>query len=78
MREPSLGSIRGDEWIDQGRWAAAGRADLEDEHDGAEPDDDGEPSLGSFDRVVNQEHSWTTKSAGWFVGNDLEQDEVAA
>ena len=29
LREPSLASIRGDEWINQERWAAGGRADLE-------------------------------------------------
>jgi len=26
--------------------------DLEDEHDGAEPPEDDEPSLGSFDRIM--------------------------
>ncbi|WP_438277676.1 hypothetical protein [Nitrobacter sp.] len=30
------------------------------EHDGSEPDVDGEPILGAFDSVVNQERSWVT------------------
>jgi hypothetical protein len=55
--EPSLGSV-GDMHFDQTRWAGGGRRDLEDEHDGAEPDECGEPSLGSLDRITNQERSW--------------------
>ena len=39
-------------------WAGGRGDDLEDEHDGAEPDECGEPSLGSLDRVTNQEQSW--------------------
>lgn len=34
------------------------------EHDGSEPDVDGEPILGAFDRVVNQEESWLDVTAG--------------
>jgi hypothetical protein len=30
------------------------RSDLEDEHDGVEPDEEGEPSLGSRDSLMNQ------------------------
>jgi len=50
--EPSLGSGAVGEWSTQTLWsegAANSRAetDCEAEHDGAEPDEDGEPSLGS-------------------------------
>lgn len=58
LSEPSLGSIGDTHHFDQERWATGGTKDLEDEHDGAEPDDDGEPSLGSCDCVTNQERSW--------------------
>lgn len=55
--EPSLGSIERHPSIygnpdgysptgDQTEWASGGRADMEDEHDGAEPSEDAEPSLG--------------------------------
>ena len=37
--EPSLGSVNVSEWSNQERWAAGNRHDLEDEHDGAEPDE---------------------------------------
>lgn len=33
------------------------------EHDGAEPDIDGEPNLGAFDRITNQEKSWLDVTA---------------
>src|SRR5689334_12991830 len=70
--EPSLGSIErhrscygadGRDWSgDQTAWAAGGTQDLEDEHDGAEPSEDDEPSLG-----------WTT--SGVLGGlSDCEQD----
>lgn len=46
-------------------WASGSSSDLEDEHDGREPEDDSEPSLGSFDRMMDQTKSmqvvgWTT------------------
>lgn len=50
--EPSLGSIGVNEWSNQTRWAGGSSKDLEDEHDGAEDDHEGdsnendEPSLG--------------------------------
>jgi hypothetical protein len=45
--------------------------DTEDEHDGAEPDDDGEPSLGAEEGRIDQRV--------WAVGNDadLEPDDAA-
>ena len=44
--EPVLGSV--DNFTNQTRWGAGGVDDAEgDEHDGAEPDQEGEPSLGS-------------------------------
>jgi hypothetical protein len=41
--EPSLGSITA---MDQSNWAIGGTDEREDEHDGSEPDEDGEPTLG--------------------------------
>jgi hypothetical protein len=64
-RHPSLyGVVDGRNWTgDQTVWAGGGTRDLEDEHDGAEPDGDAEPSLG-----------WTT---GGVMGglNDRERDD---
>jgi hypothetical protein len=47
----------------------------EDEHDGSEPDNDGEPSLWSFDRVTNQEHAWRERW-GWPCYQDMELDNA--
>src|SRR3982074_997205 len=57
---------------DQERWATGGTKGLEEEHDGAEPDECGEPSLGSLDRVMNQERSWHRENP---YSIDLEQGE---
>jgi hypothetical protein len=74
--EPSLGSMGFYEHSDQERWASGGTKDLEDEHDGAEPDDyggdgaieDDEPSLG-----------WTVDGlAGSQSGDDRELQNHAA
>jgi hypothetical protein len=46
---------------------------MEDEHDGGEPDEEGEPSLGSFDRLVDQEYSWVADCVN-FVGPDADLD----
>lgn len=54
-------------------WANGARDDREGEHDGRESDvddelsgDEEEPSLGSFDRFVNQEHGWRqTEGPNW-------------
>jgi hypothetical protein len=56
--EPSLGSLSAREEDHQEFWGWSDRSDHEDEHDGREPPEDNEPSLGSFDRLVNQDHSW--------------------
>jgi hypothetical protein len=56
------------------RWASGNSRDLEDEHDGSEPDEDGEPSLGSFDGMVSQLSSWKQR-VGWFPGSDRDQDD---
>jgi hypothetical protein len=63
--EPSLGSSN-----DYGSGVSYGSnidpehrgTDLEDGHDGSEPDVEGEPALGSFDRMMNQEKSWKQSS----------------
>src|SRR4051794_18512588 len=52
--EPSLGSTATNETRSQVFWIEGLDHDLEDEHDGAEPTEDDEPSLGSFDRMTNQ------------------------
>jgi hypothetical protein len=72
--EPSLGSLENFGTGDQERWASGNSRDLEDEHDGSEPDEDGEPSLGSFDGMVSQLSSWKQR-VGWFPGSDREQDD---
>jgi hypothetical protein len=56
--EASLGSVGPNEYNDQERWASGNRRDLEDEHDGAEPDEDGEPSLGAFEGHDDQGVAW--------------------
>jgi hypothetical protein len=45
-----------------------------DEHDGAEPDVDDEPSLGSFNRMVNQERSYRQRQGRSFFYDDAEHD----
>jgi hypothetical protein len=55
--------------------------DLEDQHDGAEPDVDGEPLLGSFDAMVNQDKAWRqhrlATSDGELDDCDREDDDPA-
>jgi hypothetical protein len=69
-KEPSLGSIGSTstaEWVPQTRWSQADDgADLEDEHDGAEPNEDGEPSLGSLDAMPDQRQSYRQGLANGF------------
>ncbi|QOG20484.1 hypothetical protein [Bradyrhizobium sp. SEMIA] len=65
-------------------WARGPRDDREDEHDGCEPDvddelsgDEDEPSLGSFDRLTNQDHGWRqTQGCNWVAhqNSDLEAE----
>ena len=69
-------------------WGISGTDDREGEHDGREPDvddelsgDEDEPILGSFDRLIDQEHAWrqTKGSSGtWPVHDncDAEVDNV--
>jgi hypothetical protein len=62
--EPSLGSIGScyGQSIPQTMWARGSDNDAEgDEHDGAEPDQDGEPSHGSTS-ALNQNHAWRASS----------------
>lgn len=60
---------------DQSRWGSSDSSDLEDEHDGREPEED-DQNLGSFDRLMNQVDSWTVRNVGWFPGQDLEVDQT--
>ncbi|MEY9457998.1 hypothetical protein [Bradyrhizobium ottawaense] len=55
--EPSLGSLGTSEWSDQTKWAAGNRSDLEDEHDGREPDESG---IGDMEGLLEQvgSQSW--------------------
>lgn len=48
--------------------------ELEDDDDREDVGDD-EPSLGSFDRMTNQEKSWRTQSPWAFPAVDAEQDD---
>jgi hypothetical protein len=52
------------------------RRDLEDEHDGAEPSEDDEPSLGSFDGLMDQEVCYLVSGAGMGVSTDAELDDA--
>jgi hypothetical protein len=56
--EPSLGFL--DHTTNQERVCEGDRdsVDSEDEHDGSEPDEDGEPSLGAFEGHDNHNVSW--------------------
>jgi hypothetical protein len=65
--EPSLGFL--DHMFNQTRVCEGGSIDAEDEHDGAEPDEDGEPSLGAFEGHDNQRVAWLVGSV-----NDYELD----
>jgi hypothetical protein len=66
--EPSLGSLERhcsaysgdgrDRTGDQSLWSESALFDAEDEHDGAEPDVDDEPCLGSLDGMFHQGHAW--------------------
>lgn len=67
--EPSLGSIGSTNLLQsQEDWAAGAVDECEDEHDGSEPDEDGEPSLGWGG--VGHGHP----EPATFLGTDLEQD----
>jgi hypothetical protein len=74
--EPCLGSLENFGSGNQELWAGGNRQDLEDEHDGAEPPEDAEPSLGSFDRMLDQTKSWDMRTDdGFFSSSDCEQDD---
>lgn len=47
---------------------------MEDEHDGSEPDNDGEPSLGAFEGHGNQDVSYAVSGAGIALIHDAELD----
>lgn len=69
--EPSLGWTSGGE-ITGGGVCGFGD-DLEDEHDGSEPED-GEPLLGAFEAIVNQEHAWHTMPDGlWSFESEADE-----
>ena len=76
--EPSIAGHAIHETQSQVFWAAGNTDDREgDEHDGTGPDVDDEPSLGSFDRVVNQNHAWTRRlgPSTWHAAVDAEADD---
>jgi hypothetical protein len=59
---------------DQSFWADSPQGDLEDEHDGSEPPEDAEPSLGSFDRMTDQSQSWRQRGE-YQTGLDREEED---
>lgn len=59
---PDDGSFRTCASGDQSQWGWSDSADLEDEHDGREPDVENEPELGSVDRV--DQRAWTLGGDG--------------
>jgi hypothetical protein len=88
ISEPALGSIEdhpngyldASDWNGQGRsqanWASGNRDDLEgDEHDGAEPGEDGEPSLGAFEGHDDQTVSWTTDALQSYLDKELDPSD---
>lgn len=73
--EPSLGSTATNELRSQENWAAGNCTDLEsnvDDEPQDDPADQGEPELGSFDQIVNQEHSWKSTGEFWDAGAELD------
>jgi len=48
------------------------RVDLEDEHDGAEPEECYEPSLGSRDQEVNQIAAWMDQMINYVIDSEVE------
>ena len=69
--EAFLGALELMRGGDQRNWTAGANDDREDEHDGAEPCDESEPSLGSFDRLMHQVHTWTERDVpGAYVSVD--------
>jgi hypothetical protein len=72
----ALDAIDGDADLEPSLGYQPGRhVDLEDEHDGREPPEDEEPSLGSFDRMTDQRKSWRQAElpAVW-LATDAEHD----
>jgi hypothetical protein len=71
--EPSLGALEKHPSVygsqgDQTSWGFSGNdRDLEEEHDGKEPDADREPSHGSTS-AINQEHAWAPTETFWGSG----------
>jgi len=64
--EPSLGSLGAhSEGFHQDAWACGAQNDCEDEHDGREPPEDNEPTLGAT-VAVNQDHAWASPG-GWLM-----------
>jgi hypothetical protein len=73
--EPSLGSVAVHELISQACWSQwCTGSDLEDEFDGCEPGEDEEPSLGAFDRMLNQTKSWRHAEIPGVHWDDAEHD----
>jgi hypothetical protein len=71
----ALNEIDGDENLEPSLGYQPGRhVDVEDEHDGREPEDDSEQSLGSFDRMTDQRKSWRQAEIPGFRGVDAEAD----
>jgi hypothetical protein len=81
--EPSLGFLERhcsaygfssgrDQSGDQSRTCDGLGDNLEDEHDGAEPPEDDEPSLGCFDRPFDQRVAWNVSRSSQL---DSEQDD---
>jgi hypothetical protein len=64
--EPSLGSGAAGVQSSQSQWAQGRTDDVEDEHDGREPYQDEEPSLGST-ATLNQE--------AWSFGNNCDREQ---
>lgn len=86
--EPSLGSKAVHELESQQCWAQGAYDDREvdagddgiADADGLQEQTAGEPALGSFDRLINQDDAWQQRTGNgrgwWCAGQDLEQDRA--
>jgi hypothetical protein len=59
MPTANIGSVAVNEHRSQEDWTQGNCDDGEDEHDGTEPDEEGEPSLGALEGHRDQDRSWS-------------------
>jgi hypothetical protein len=75
--EPSLGSGAVGVHNSQARWAMHGTDDLEDEHDGAEPSEDNEPSIGYDHEPAELDDADKEPCLGWTTDGVVQNTSYA-